>query len=84
MYIYIITVLCILLSISFYIIINLYKKNSVYEAWVLDINDSLVRIKNNWRELDSKQMFEKDDEVGTTFSEIDDLVTDLNQKVINE
>tara|TARA_X000000950_G_C13702652_1_gene572806 strand:- start:214 stop:372 length:159 start_codon:yes stop_codon:yes gene_type:complete len=51
--------------------------------WILDINEQINTIKNQWRELDSKQMFEKDDEVGATFEEIDNLINSLNEKVEN-
>ena len=33
------------------------------------------------RELDTKQVFEKDDEVGVTFQEIKKIVEDLNNQI---
>ena len=83
MYMYISIVLAILFIICIYIIRNLYIKNSIHEMWILDINEQINTIKNQWRELDSKQMFEKDDEVGATFEEIDNLINSLNEKVEN-
>jgi hypothetical protein len=41
-------------------------------------------VKANWRKLDTNQMFEKDDEVGATFEEINGLIQNLNEKVEDE
>jgi len=70
-----------LLCVCFFIIWNLFTKLSNYEAWISDILYSLNKIRKGWQDIDSKQMFEKDDEVGTTFEEITELITELNEKV---
>lgn len=84
MYIYISIFLCVLLLISVYVIWNLYTKNSLYEDWILDIRNTLDEIKEEWRNIDTRQMFEKDDDVGVTFQEIDDLLKKINEKVVDE
>tara|TARA_B100001248_G_C27173033_1_gene358815 strand:+ start:58 stop:309 length:252 start_codon:yes stop_codon:yes gene_type:complete len=83
MYVYISIVLGILFLICIYIIINLYKKNTIQEEWILNINTDLNTILDQWKEIDSKQMFEKDDDVGSTYDQINTLVTSLNEKVEN-
>lgn len=84
MYIYISIFLGVLLLISVYVIWNLYTKNSLYEDWILDIRNTLDEIKEEWRNIDTRQMFEKDDDVGVTFQEIDDLLKKINEKVVDE
>ena len=74
----------VLLLISVYVIWNLYTKNSLYEDWILDIRNTLDEIKEEWRNIDTRQMFEKDDDVGVTFQEIDDLLKKINEKVVDE
>jgi len=81
MYMYISIFLGALLCVCFFIIWNLFTKLSNYEAWISDILYSLNKIRKGWQDIDSKQMFEKDDEVGTTFEEITELITELNEKV---
>ncbi len=83
MYVYISIVLGILFLICIYIIVNLYKKNTIQEEWILNINTDLNTILDQWKEIDSKQMFEKDDDVGSTYDQINTLVTSLNEKVEN-
>ena len=84
MYIYISIFLGVLLLISVYVIWNLYTKNSLYEDWILDIRNTLDEIKEEWRNIDTRQMFEKDDDVGVTFQELDDLLKKINEKVVDE
>jgi len=84
MYIYIIIFLCVLLLVTGYIIRNLYVKNSLYEGWIVQTRQNLLDVKTNWRKLDTNQMFEKDDEVGATFEEINELIQNLNEKVEDE
>ena len=84
MYIYISIFLGVLLLISVYVIWNLYTKNSLYEEWILSIRNTLSEIKLEWRNIDARQLFEKDDEVGVTFQEIDNLLNKINEKVVDE
>jgi hypothetical protein len=64
-----------------YIIFNLYKKNKIYEGWVLDTKDKASLLYENIREVDSKDIFEKDDEVGVVFEQIKELISSFNKKV---
>lgn len=51
-------------------IINLLNKIDTYENFILDRQEAYKSLLYRIREIDSKQLFEKDDEVGVTFDEI--------------
>jgi hypothetical protein len=46
------------------------NKNNIYENFIYERRFQYNQLLNKIRELDSKEIFEKDDEVGVTFSEI--------------
>ena len=48
---------------------------------ILDIRGRIGNSLQKMRELDNRQVFEKDDEVGVTFSELKKIVEDLNEEV---
>ena len=64
---------------EFYFVVNLLRKVETYEDYI----DS--EIKNNetlletLRKIDNKQMFEKDDEVGSLFTQIKDTIEQFKQ-----
>ena len=82
--IYIVIIVCLLSTASVYVLLNLYRKNKIYENWILDFRGMAKDIKQNWREIDSRQMFEKDDDVGVVFEELDTLINKLDTKVHDE
>lgn len=51
-------------------IINLLNKIDTYENFILDRQEAYKNLLYRIREIDSKELFEKDDEVGVTFDEI--------------
>jgi hypothetical protein len=51
-------------------IINLLKKVDTYEKFIVDRQDAYETLLARIRDIDYKQMFEKDDEVGVTFDDI--------------
>lgn len=51
-------------------IINLLKKVDAYETFIVDRQEAYEALLARIREIDYKQMFEKDDEVGVTFDDI--------------
>ncbi len=51
-------------------IINLLNKIDTYENFIRDRQDAYQELLYRIREIDSKQLFESDDEVGVTFAEI--------------
>ena len=71
-------------GILLYVVINLYRKNRVYENWIVDTRDSVGELQENIHEIDSKQLFEKDDDVGIVYEGIKDLVGELNEKINEE
>jgi hypothetical protein len=54
------------------------KKIEMYETFVLNRRVAYQDLLNRLKELDSKQMFEKDDEVGVIFSEIKDEIEEFD------
>ena len=78
--IYLIISVAIVFTISLYTIFNLYRKNSIYETWIFETNDSMKDILDKWKALDSKQMFEKDDEVGVVYEDINELIKEIETR----
>lgn len=64
---------------------NLLKQNEQLEDRVVgtvnSIRDRVQQSLDEMRKLDNKQAFEKDDEVGVTFSELKRIVEDLNEQL---
>ncbi len=82
---YVVTItLVIAMFILIFIIKNLYVKNSIYEKWILDIKNEITKTKDQIDEVDSKKLFETDDDVGVVFSSIHDLISDLEKKINEE
>jgi len=75
----------VLVVLSVIIIRNLLKQIEQLEDRVISTIDetrSKVEISlNNMREIDLKQAFEKDDEVGETFSQLKKIIEDLNEAI---
>ena len=64
---------------------NLLKQNEQLEDRLIKTtNDTIQSVGtalDKMRELDNRQVFEKDDEVGVTFSELKKLVENLNREL---
>lgn len=64
---------------------NLLKQNEQLEDRLVNtVNTTSERIETaltKMRELDNREVFEKDDEVGVTFSELKKVVEDLNNEL---
>ena len=67
-----------------YIIRNLYIKNNVYEQWVVETREFVSKISDNIKDIDTKEIFESDDDVGVVYSGIRDLVSELDNKINEE
>jgi len=67
----------ILLLVGVYVIYNLVKKNDIYEDTIQKFYAQASYILYTMRYLDAKQMFETDDEVGTLFEQMRDLIFTL-------
>jgi len=83
--------LLVLFLSSAYININLFRKieqledaNEEAATWLTTCELSLKHILTHIRELDSKNIFETDDDVGSTFSAIKDTIESLEELSNNE
>ncbi len=69
------------MCITAYTSYNLYKKNKIYESWILEIRTETEELNHTIREIDSRKIFEDDDEVGVAFDQISGLVDSFKKKV---
>jgi len=65
-----IAVLIVIIGLLYYTLKTALDKIEVYEQFILDRRDSYYQLLQNIRDIDAKQIFEKDDEFGVTFDEI--------------
>ena len=63
--------------------INL-KKIEIYESWILNYQKIVKETYLLLKEVDNKEIFEKDDEVGAVFSNIREIIQDLKEKTYEE
>lgn len=78
------------LSVIFNIVLgigirNLIKQNEELEDTLADVIEG-TRIKiettlQQMRDIDNREVFEKDDEVGATFEQLKNIIEDLNQEL---
>ena len=61
-----------------YVIWNLMRKTELLETWVEDFGDRIARVQQELKEIDSTGHFEADDEVGSIFSSIKEVIDELN------
>ena len=65
-----IALLIAIICVLFYILKTALDKLEIYEQFIIDRRDAYYQLLQNIRDIDAKQIFEKDDEVGVTFDEI--------------
>jgi hypothetical protein len=74
-------ILCVLLlfhvTATGYIIFNLSNKITLYEQSIQQFYEDTSIVLHTMRVLDEKQMFETDDEVGTLFQQLTDVIGTL-------
>lgn len=63
--------------------INL-KKIEIYESWILNYQKIVKETYLLLKEVDDKEIFEKDDEVGAVFSNVREIIQDLKEKTYEE
>ena len=78
----IITLLSLLVITLSWIVANLLKKLERYEDVIAMNTDNYIQILNAMKEIDSTGAFESDDEVGSTFQDLKNLISN-NQKILN-
>ena len=76
----------IILNVIFIIgIINLIRQNEEYEDMVvntrLEIISKVESALQQMRDIDNREVFEKDDEVGATFQQLKNIIEDLNNEI---
>jgi hypothetical protein len=70
--------LAILCVTSWYGLWNTMKKMEVMEDWIDEYSTRMVNVNKTIKELDYKEYFEEDDEVGIIFREIVKAVSELD------
>ena len=75
-----------ILNVIFIIgIINLIRQNEEYEDMVvntrLEIISKVESALQQMRDIDNREVFEKDDEVGATFQQLKNIIEDLNNEI---
>ena len=68
-----------LLIASGYVIWNLNTKQEMLEDWVEDFIQSVEKINFDLKQVDYKGSFEADDEVGTIFEQIKEIIKQLDK-----
>ena len=70
--------------ISIFVIINLTRKVEQLEEWGELLATRVTWVQDKFKEIDSKEIFESDDEVGTIFSALKDVSQVLNEVLEEE
>jgi ABC-type multidrug transport system fused ATPase/permease subunit len=73
----IILLLCIYSALTSWTSYNLYKKNEQLESALSENYEQISTVLLFMKQLDEKQMFAEDDDVGTVFTQITDIVYSL-------
>ena len=61
-----------------YVIWNLIRKTELLETWVEDFSDRIAQVQQELKDIDSTGHFEADDEIGSIFDSIKEVVNELN------
>jgi len=64
-----------------YIIYNLYRKNTIYENWTVQLYEKLTKLQSDIKQIDDKQIFESDDEVGAVFTELAETIQEFDHDI---
>ena len=73
-----IVILGLVVLIEGYVIWNLIRKTELLETWMEDFSDRISRVQQELSDIDSTGHFESDDEIGSIFVSIKDIINDLN------
>tara|TARA_Y100000385_G_C12721580_1_gene478868 strand:- start:73 stop:327 length:255 start_codon:yes stop_codon:yes gene_type:complete len=72
-----------LLLIVVYTTFNLYRKNIIYENWTIDTRNKFEDVYAKIKDVDQREIFETDDEVGVAFQQIKNIIKDFKQREID-
>jgi HAMP domain-containing protein len=67
----------ILLGVCSYVIWNLIRKVELLETWMEEFTSRIMETSNNLQTIDSTGHFEADDEIGSIFEGIKDVINEL-------
>ena len=73
-----IVILGLLVLAEGYVIWNLTRKTELLETWVENFSDRITQVQRELKDIDSTGHFEADDEIGTIFEGIKEVINDLN------
>jgi hypothetical protein len=76
-----ISLLTIVSSVSIFLNIRVLRRNEVIEQWLIDTVERVEETYRKMRELDQREMFEKDDDVGILFELLKDTIISLYNKI---
>ena len=79
-----ITLLGLLVLAEGYVIWNLTRKTELLETWIENFGDRVSQVQSDLNDIDSTGHFEADDEIGSIFEGIKDVINDLNNFVESE
>ena len=79
-----IVILGLLVLVEGYVIWNLTRKTELLETWIEDFSDRVARVQQEMGDIDSTGHFESDDEIGSIFDSIKEIINDLNNFVESE
>ncbi len=61
-----------------YVIWNLTRKTELLETWMEDFSSRVSQVQSDLKDIDSTGHFEADDEIGTIFEGIKEVISELN------
>ena len=61
-----------------YVIWNLTRKTELLETWIEDFGDKVSQVQDDLTAIDSTGHFESDDEIGSIFDSIKEVINELN------
>jgi hypothetical protein len=67
-----------------YVVFNLTRKAEMLETWIEDFSERTNRAYSDMQRIDSKGVFEADDEVGEVFTQLRDITEQLNKIGLEE
>ncbi len=77
-------VLGLLVLMEGYVIWNLNRKTELLETWVENFSGRVNQVQQDMSDIDSTGHFEADDEVGSIFNSIKDIISELDNFVEQE
>ena len=77
-------ILGLLVLMEGYVIWNLTRKTELLETWIEDFSDRVSKVQSDLNDIDSTGHFEADDEIGSIFEGIKEVINDLNNFVEQE